>query len=120
VSALEPGLRAEKEVVVTAELCTFHLGPGILSTWSMIYLMEAVCVEVTSSRLLESEVTVGTHVDVSHDAPARIGDTVTVAGHLVAREGRRLVFDVEARLGQTVLGRGRHVRAVTHATRFGA
>jgi predicted thioesterase len=49
-----------------------------------------------------------------------VGLSVTATATLTAIDGRRLDFDVEARDGRDVIGKGRHTRLVVDAARFRA
>ena len=46
------------------------------------------------------------------------GTTVRATARLVKHEGRFLVFDVEARAGEHLLGRGRVFRAIVEPKKF--
>jgi fluoroacetyl-CoA thioesterase len=64
------------------------------------------------------EQSVGTHIDVSHEAATPPGFEVTVRVLLTEVDGRRLVFEVEADDGADVISRGRHERVVIDRARF--
>ena len=104
------GLRDSIVMVVTPELSTSHLGAGhaVLGTPDMIRLMERCAARTVRPHLLSGWSTVGVHVDVTHLAPAYVGDRMTVASRLVAIRGRRLEWEVTARTEQCLVGAGRH------------
>ena len=60
----------------------------------------------------------GTHIDVSHLAATPPGLDVTAKVTPVEVDGRRLVFEVEARDGIDLITRGRHERFVIRRHRF--
>src|ERR1043166_670334 len=91
-----PGLTREETHVTTAEMRARQLTSDVFSTPAMIGLMEGTCVRLAEPYLDHNEQTVGTHVDVRHRAPTRIGQSVTVKAELLESDGRRLRFAVEA------------------------
>ena len=64
------------------------------------------------------EQSVGTRIDVSHEAATPPGLTVTAEVELVAVDGRRLTFNVVANDGVEIIARGTHERFVIHRPRF--
>ena len=118
MTVLEEGLHHIHTIVVTEEHSPRHLAPTIvLSTPSMIGFMERAATSAVQPAL-DDQTTVGTHVNVSHEAAARDGETVSFEATLTAVNGRRLEFDVIARVGDKVIGRGTHQRAVINRDRF--
>lgn len=97
-----------------------HLAPlVVLATPEMIRLMEEASTAAVQPALEgDGQTTVGTHVDVSHESAARDGEEVTVEAELVAIDGPRLSFRVEARVGDRIVGRGTHRRYVIDRSRF--
>ncbi len=93
-------------------------GPRVLSTPQMILFMERVCRNLILAMLDPGHDTVGTHVNVSHCAAAPMGSTVIFAAELLAVNGRRVEFRVEARLGDRIVGEGAHQRAIIDVARF--
>lgn len=103
-------------VLVDETLVTTHAGgAGILSTPSMIKLMEGACHSAVAGRLGSEFSTVGYAVDVRHYAAAALGERVIVTGLLKKAYGRRLVFDVRCIDGERLIGRGTHRRAIVPA-----
>ena len=66
------------------------------------------------------EQSVGTHIDVSHEAATPPGLTVRATVELIEIDGKRLVFNVEADDGVDVISRGRHERFVIDRAKFDA
>ena len=60
----------------------------------------------------------GTRIEVDHLKAATEGATVRAAARLVGYQGRFLVFEVEARSGDLVLGRGKVFRAIIEPQNF--
>jgi fluoroacetyl-CoA thioesterase len=117
------GTEHEINATVTEDMGAPHLGPAgaVLSTPSMIGLMEQCCLQAMRPFLEENENSVGTKVCVTHDAAARLNDEVTIKANLAEFTGRRYVWDVSA-FGPDGkrLGGGTHERAVVDMTRFRA
>lgn len=110
---LAPGIQNTEIHTITADLSTGHAGgTPMLSTPSMIGLMEGVCLKAVAPHLDDDETTVGIHVSVSHVAASVVDEKVTVACTLREVNKRRLVFDVSAHVGDRLLGEGTHQRAV--------
>ena len=64
--------------------------------------------------------TVGTLLNVTHDAPTPLGMTVWCETELVEVDGRRLVFDVAAYDAKGKIGGGRHERFIIQNEKFQA
>jgi fluoroacetyl-CoA thioesterase len=119
LESLVPGLENTKTYAITEDMCTGHTGTPVLSTPSMIGLMEGTCLESAQEHLGETEVTVGIHVCVSHVAGSQLGEEVTVRSKLAEIErGRFLTYEVSAAVGDRVLGEGTHKRAVLDTARM--
>jgi len=116
---LIPGLVHKHTYKTTMEMRARQLSSDVLSTPSMIALMERTSVELTTPYLDENEQTVGIHVDVKHFAPTKIGQSVTIAVELLEVNGNKLRFGVSAANDQGVkIGAGTHRRALIHAGQF--
>ena len=125
---LETGLTHEFQFVVTESKTVPHLFPEApefqempkaLATGFLVGLVEWTCAQAVMPYLdWPEELTVGTHMDLSHLAATPPGFTVTVRVELVEMEGRRLVFSFEADDGVDVICRGRHERFQATRDRF--
>jgi fluoroacetyl-CoA thioesterase len=119
VKELIPGIEMAEQVTVTPEMSPPHLDPAVvLSTPKMIELMEWVATRSVQPYLGDSRTSVGTHVNVSHEAAARKGEQVTVSATLVEIDRRRLVFQVLAIVGERIIGRGSHERFIVDRDAF--
>jgi fluoroacetyl-CoA thioesterase len=115
------GARREEVVEVGNDNAIRFLGAEgarVLSTPQMILFMERACRNLILSMLDPGCDTVGTHVDVWHRAAAPIGSTVKIHVELLAVNGRRAEFRVEARVGEKIVGEGDHQRAIIEVARF--
>jgi len=110
--SLQAGLAGTATHVVTAAMGAAHLPRVVLSTPSMIGLIERVCLLTVQPHLDDGEVTVGTHVCVSHQAAAGEGEEFTVTCRLTDVNRRRLTFDVQVDSATARLSEGTHQRAV--------
>jgi fluoroacetyl-CoA thioesterase len=128
-ATLTPGLTARMDYRVGSdrtvprllpEAQLFTAMPAVLATGYLVGLVEWTCMEALEGHLGTGERTVGTHIDLSHDAPTPPGSTVTIEAELVDVQGRRLSFEVTARDEAAVVCRGRHRRAVIDLDRFEA
>jgi fluoroacetyl-CoA thioesterase len=86
--------------------------PAVFSTPSMIGLMEHASVVAVRSELPPGTISVGTRIEVDHLKAVGPGATVKAWARFVKYQGRFLVFDVEARSGELLIGRGRVFRAI--------
>jgi fluoroacetyl-CoA thioesterase len=113
---VKPGLQGKIERVIDGSLMTRHVGGrGLFATPYMILLMEQTAHSSVEPQLPDGYTTVGYEVCVRHLAPADEGETVTVTSHLKEVDRNRLLFEVECRKGEVLLGTGTHRRAVIPA-----
>jgi predicted thioesterase len=115
------GARGEHKLLVTSECATTFMGadgPRVLSTPHMIGRMELTSRDAVLPFLDAGFDTVGTHVDVYHLAAAPIGAMVTFTAEVVAEDGRRVQFRVEARDETEKIGEGTHERAIINVAKF--
>ncbi len=95
--------------------------PPVLATGYLVGIMEFACLKAIVPHLdWPREQTLGTHVSFSHLAATPIGMTVTVKVELVAVDGRRLTFRVEAWDEREKISEGTHERTVIDVARFDA
>ena len=111
-----PGQRAEMVVEVTEDLTTNRTGKEgdeVLSTPSLLKLMERCCIQATDHLLPEGHTTVGYAVDkMRHIAPTSMGSTVTIRTVLDDVDRNRLTYTLEAFEGDRQIGSAVHKRAV--------
>lgn len=95
--------------------------PEVFATGFMVGLLEWACIKAINPYLdWPTEQTVGTHINVSHEAATPPGLTVTVQVELLQIEGRKLMFHVEAHDGIDTISRGLHERFVIQKDKFDA
>jgi predicted thioesterase len=78
----------------------------VLTTPSLILLMEDTAQAVTAPLLPREHTTVGFEIAVRHLAPTVLGEEVRVTAELLAAEGRKLLFAVSAYNARTKIGEG--------------
>jgi fluoroacetyl-CoA thioesterase len=124
---LRPGLTHTLTYVVPEHRTVPHLLPEspdfaalppVLATGYLLGLSEWACMEALHGHLDDNEITLGVHVDVSHDAPTVPGSTVQVDVTLASVEGRTLTFEVRATDNHAVVSSGTHRRAVVDRVRM--
>ncbi len=116
LDGIRPGLEGRLERVVEGELLTRHVGgAGTFATPAMIGLMEITSHRSVERLLPEGHTTVGYEVHVRHLAPTAPGSTVVITTRLTEVKGNKLYFDVECRQAETLIGSGRHKRAIVPA-----
>ena len=117
------GLQASVEKIVPHEwtLAAFDPKlPAVFSTPAMIGMMEVAASQAVLPDLPPGAITVGTRIEVDHLKAVPAGTKVRATARLAKYEGRFLVFDVEARAGEDILGRGRVFRALVEHGKFDA
>jgi fluoroacetyl-CoA thioesterase len=93
--------------------------PPVLSTPRMIQMMEQASVIALLHDLPPGTISVGTRIEVDHLKAIPQGATVYASAKLVDYHGRFMIFDVEARSGEHLIGRGKVFRAIVEPGRHG-
>ena len=121
--ALTLGLAGSITKVVPREWTIAHYNPklpAVFSTPAMIGLMELAAARAVQPCLPHGSITVGTRIEVDHLKAIPAGARVRASARLAKIDGRFLVFDVEARSGREMIGRGRVFRAIVSPDQFAA
>lgn len=93
--------------------------PAVLSTPRMIQLMEHASTRAILDELPPGTISVGTRIEVDHLKAVPDGAKVHASARLSDYKGRFLIFDVEARSGDIVIGRGKVFRAIVESGKHG-
>jgi len=121
MKAISPGLSGRLEIVPeerhTAS-AVGNTGANVVSTPSLIGFLEQVSHRVILPSVEAGELSVGTRVEVDHLAAAYVGEPIIATARIVAVEGRRITFEVEARQGDRIVMKGRHGRAIVSRDRL--
>jgi len=125
---LKPGIRYEHKFVIPQsktvpalypESEEFMQMPEVFATGFLVGFLEWACIRAINPHIdWPQEQTLGTHINVSHEAATPPGLEVTATVELIAVEGRRLVFNVEAHDGVDLISRGQHERFVINKEKF--
>lgn len=118
---LKPGLTGTAETVVRETNTALAMGSGslhVFATPSMIALMEQAACNAVAVCLDEESTSVGTLVNVTHDAATGMGKAVTATATLVEVQGRKLVFEVTAADEDKQIGQGTHERFIVNKEKF--
>lgn len=118
---IEIGMRGRAETVVTPDNTAQAAGSGLVPVFAtpwMVALMEGAAVQAVQGALAPDEGTVGTRLDVTHDAATPIGMKVWAEAEVTAVEGRKLTFSVSAFDEAGKIGGGVHERFVIKPDKF--
>lgn len=118
---MELGIKGRAEVVVSEENVASKIGSGVVdvfATPNLIGLMEEAAQTSVAPFLDTGITTVGTKLNVSHDAATPIGMKVWAESELTEIDGRRLVFSVKAYDECGPVGQGEHERFIVKLDRF--
>jgi len=123
--AVMPGMTGEVAHVVGPADTAAALGSGtveVLGTPRVLAWCEQASVAALAPGLRDTDVSVGTRVQLEHVQPALVGDRVTARAEVIAVEGRLVTCEVEAVRhdpdGTTLLAHGEVVRAILDRERF--
>jgi fluoroacetyl-CoA thioesterase len=127
---LKPGLKYEHKFLVPSsktvpalypEAEEFLAMPEVFATGFMVGFLEWACIKCINPHIdWPNEQTVGTHINVTHQAATPPGLDVTASVELIEVDGRRLVFRVEARDSVEVISTGLHERFIINREKFNA
>ncbi len=115
------GIKGRADTVVTEQNTASAVGSGLVPVFGtpfMIALMENAAVNALEPYVEDGQGSVGTHLDVSHDAATPIGLKVWAEAELTAVEGKALTFSVTAYDEAGPIGKGTHNRFLIDVDRF--
>lgn len=128
--SLAPGLKYTFQYKVPEDKTVPHLFPefpegqampNVFASGFMIGLFEFACIKALKPHLdWPNEQTVGIGFQLSHTAATPPGFTVTVNVELVAMEGKKLTFAIEATDGVDRISKGNHERFIINPVKFNA
>ena len=127
---LKPGIKYEHKFVVPSsktvsalypESEEFLAMPEVFATGFLVGFLEWACIMAVKPYLdWPEEQSVGTYINVSHEAATPPGLEITATVELIGVDGRRLIFAVEAHDGVDMISKGSHERFVINKERFDA
>ncbi|NKA01056.1 MAG: thioesterase [Proteobacteria bacterium] len=97
----------------------FKIMPEVFATGYLVGFLEWACILAIKPHLdWPAEQSVGTHINVSHEAATPVGLEVIANVELTKIEGKKLTFNVEARDGVDVISKGVHERFIINKEKF--
>ncbi|HUW64445.1 MAG TPA: thioesterase family protein [Spirochaetia bacterium] len=121
MAMLQPGIKGEAGALVAGDNTASAYGSGgvpVFATPAMVALMEKAARLSVEPYLEPGQTTVGTRLEVRHLAATPEGLTVTARSELVAVEGKKLVFKVQASDDVELVGEGAHERYIVREDSF--
>jgi predicted thioesterase len=118
---LEPGATNTLTIMVDESMTADRFGNTgvhVLATPMLVSYFELAAHQLVMPALEPGQGTVGSHIDIRHLAATPIGMRVTFRATLTERDGRRLVFRVEADDERDHVGEGTHERFVVDMKTF--
>jgi fluoroacetyl-CoA thioesterase len=115
------GAKGKFEQLVEKKHLASELDPSlasVLSTPTMVAMMEQAAIEAIKPFLDAGESSVGMSIEVSHTAATPPGHRARAEAEVTKVEGRRLEFSVRAFDDVEQIGSGSHRRAVIDAAKF--
>ncbi|MBR5472067.1 MAG: thioesterase family protein [Oscillibacter sp.] len=117
------GTKCRLEQTVTEELTAATVGSGALPVFGtpyMIAMMENAALTLLQNFIEEDKGSVGTQINVSHEAPTPVGMKVMVEAEItaVSENGKMVDFAVRAWDETGLIGQGTHTRAIINNERF--
>ena len=117
------GTKCQLEQTVTQDLTAAAVGSGALPVFGtpfMTAMMENAALTAMQTFLDEGQGSVGTHLDIHHDAPTPIGMKVWAEAEItgVSENGKMVDFQVTAWDEKGPIGKGVHTRAIINSQRF--
>jgi predicted thioesterase len=115
------GIQGEARLKVDDSNTAIAHGSGtvsVLATPALIALLENAAQNSVAPYLEEGSTTVGTMVNIKHLAATPVGLNVTASSRLTELDGRRLVFEVEAKDEVEVVATGVHERFIIKMDSF--
>jgi len=94
--------------------------PEVFATAFMVGFMEWACMDALRPYLEEGERTLGTMINVTHQAATPPGMNVTARVRCVEVDGKRTLWEIEARDEVEIIGKGTHERFTVNNDKFSA
>lgn len=115
------GTKGRSTGTVTEENTALAAGSGDLKVFAtpfMIALMENAAANSITSFLDEGQSSVGTQISVTHEAATPVGMEVWAESEVIAVDGRKVCFNVEAFDEAGKIGGGTHERFIISSDKF--
>ncbi len=118
---LTKGLSAQSTTIVTESNTAATMGSGdlaVFATPAMIALMENAAMKAVAEALPEGSTTVGTEMNATHIKASGLGAEIVATAVVAEVEGRKIVLNVGARDGESLIGEGVHTRFIVDREKF--
>ena len=115
------GAKGRADMTVTQDNTAAAVGSGSLAVFAtpwMCAMMELAACNALAPYYDEGQSSVGTKLDISHDAATPVGMKVCAEAEVVEVDRRRIVFRVAAWDETGLIGKGAHERFLIDAERF--
>ena len=117
------GTKCQIQQKVTEEVTAAAVGSGLLPVFGtpfMAAMMECAAMTCLQEFLEEGQGSVGTQLDISHDAPTPVGMQVWAEAEItkVSENGKMIDFKVSAWDEKGPIGGGTHTRAIIKNEKF--
>ncbi len=118
---LKTGITYTAKQTVEQKDTAVQYGSGLVevfATPAMIALMENAALKTVLPYLGDEHNTVGFEINVRHLKPTPVGMQVECTATLTEFDGKKLVFNVEAKDEEGIIGEGTHIRYIINSKRF--
>ena len=110
-------LQTRVEEWMTAEKAG-NKGVDVLSTSVLVQLVESAAIHCMEPVLDDSQVTLGTHIDIEHHKPVPVGFIVRTEVEVVMVDGPRVSFAVQVFDEREAVAEGTHERYIIDKAKF--
>lgn len=126
---LKPGLEHTFSIQVSKEKTVPHVYPEsdlfrempeVFATAFMVGFIEWACMEALRPYLEEGERTLGTMINITHQAATPPGMKVTAHVKCLEVDGKRTLWEIEARDEVEIIGKGTHEHFTVNNEKFSA
>ena len=121
VKRLEKGMVDRREFETDRSMAAdrFHeRSPVVLSTASLIGIMQSACAEVMAPFLADDEMVVSVRVEISHFGAVPAGTRLFLSTEIADISGRQVCFKVEASDGAQTIASGKNDMFIIDRERF--
>lgn len=120
--SIKIGSEYTSRITVDKNKTALYIGSGdieVLSTPSMIALMENAAMNSVASQLPENFTTVGGYIETKHIKPSKVGEKIFATAVLINVENKKLTFNIKAfQENGELIGEGIHIRYIINKGTF--
>lgn len=120
--SIKIGSEYTSRITVDKNKTALYIGSGdieVLSTPSMIALMENAAMNSVASQLPENFTTVGGYIETKHIKPSQVGEKIFATAVLINVENKKLTFNIKAfQENGELIGEGTHIRYIINKDTF--